>query len=56
MQIAAGRHPVIERIAGEEAGRFIPNDLFLNNGGDRIALITGPNMGGKRHLSSAKPR
>jgi DNA mismatch repair protein MutS len=47
MRIAAGRHPVIEKLAGEEAGRFIPNDLFLNNGADRIALITGPNMGGK---------
>src|SRR5665213_3460364 len=47
MRIAAGRHPVIERLAGEEAGRFIPNDLFLNDGADRIALITGPNMGGK---------
>ena len=47
MRIAAGRHPVIERLAGEEAGRFIPNDLYLNNGADRIALITGPNMGGK---------
>ena len=32
---------------GEEAGRFIPNDLYLNSGADRIALITGPNMGGK---------
>ncbi|HEY4088107.1 MAG TPA: DNA mismatch repair protein MutS [Bryobacteraceae bacterium] len=47
MRIAAGRHPVIEKLAGEEAGRFIPNDLYLNNGADRIALITGPNMGGK---------
>jgi DNA mismatch repair protein MutS len=47
MRIDAGRHPVIEKLAGEEAGRFIPNDLYLNNGADRIALITGPNMGGK---------
>ncbi len=47
MRIAAGRHPVIEKLAGEEAGRFIPNDLYLNSGADRIALITGPNMGGK---------
>jgi DNA mismatch repair protein MutS len=47
MRIAAGRHPVIEKLANEEAGRFIPNDLYLNDGGDRIALITGPNMGGK---------
>lgn len=47
MRIAAGRHPVIERLQNEEAGRFIPNDLYLNDGGDRIAIITGPNMGGK---------
>jgi DNA mismatch repair protein MutS len=47
MRIAAGRHPVIEKIAGEEAGRFIPNDLYLNDSSDRLAIITGPNMGGK---------
>ena len=47
MRIAAGRHPVIERLAEQEAGRFIPNDLYLNDGGDLIAIITGPNMGGK---------
>jgi DNA mismatch repair protein MutS len=47
MRIMAGRHPVIEKLAGEEAGRFIPNDLFLNDTTDRIGIITGPNMGGK---------
>ena len=47
MKIAAGRHPVIEKLTNEEAGRFIPNDLYLNDGADQIALITGPNMGGK---------
>jgi DNA mismatch repair protein MutS len=47
MRIGAGRHPVIEKIAGEEAGRFIPNDLYLNDSSDRLAIITGPNMGGK---------
>ena len=47
MRIAAGRHPVIEKIVGEEAGRFIPNDLYLNDTSDRLAIITGPNMGGK---------
>jgi DNA mismatch repair protein MutS len=50
MRIAAGRHPVIETLAGQlsdETGRFIPNDLYLNSGADLIAIITGPNMGGK---------
>jgi DNA mismatch repair protein MutS len=47
MRILAGRHPVIERLAAEEAGRFIPNDLYLNNGSNLVAIITGPNMGGK---------
>ncbi len=46
--ILQGRHPVVERICeSEQAGKFIPNDLFMNDGSDRILLITGPNMGGK---------
>ena len=44
MRIASGRHPVIEKISEE---RFIANDLYLNNGSALIAVITGPNMGGK---------
>jgi DNA mismatch repair protein MutS len=50
MRIVAGRHAVIERLADEiggETGRFIPNDLYLNSDTDLIAIITGPNMGGK---------
>jgi DNA mismatch repair protein MutS len=47
MRIAGGRHPVIEKLADQEAGRFIPNDLYLNSTTDLIAVITGPNMGGK---------
>ncbi|MBI3667628.1 MAG: DNA mismatch repair protein MutS, partial [Acidobacteria bacterium] len=48
MQVVAGRHPVIERLAeSERAERFIPNDLYLNDSTDLIAVITGPNMGGK---------
>ncbi|MEN6601097.1 MAG: DNA mismatch repair protein MutS [Bryobacteraceae bacterium] len=46
MRIAAGRHPVIEKLAEREATRFIPNDLYLD-GKEFIAVITGPNMGGK---------
>src|SRR5580698_1591354 len=47
MRIMAGRHPVIERLEQQDAGRFIPNDLYLNSDTDLIAIITGPNMGGK---------
>ena len=48
IQIAAGRHPVVERLAAEESGEpFIPNDVFLNDTDRTLALITGPNMGGK---------
>jgi DNA mismatch repair protein MutS len=46
--IVQGRHPVIERIAEQDqSGRFVPNDLYMNSGADRILIITGPNMGGK---------
>ncbi|MCS6951710.1 MAG: DNA mismatch repair protein MutS [Bryobacterales bacterium] len=47
MRIVAGRHPVVEKLTEREGGRFVPNDLYLNQDTDRIALITGPNMGGK---------
>jgi DNA mismatch repair protein MutS len=48
VQIIAGRHPVIERLAESEwAEAFIPNDLYLNHTDSLIAVITGPNMGGK---------
>ncbi len=47
MRIAAGRHPVIEKLAQKEAARFIPNDLYFNADAEFIAVITGPNMGGK---------
>jgi DNA mismatch repair protein MutS len=46
MRVAAGRHPVIEKLASEEAARFIPNDLYLDRS-SHIAIVTGPNMGGK---------
>ncbi len=47
MRVMAGRHPVIERLPDQDSGRFIPNDLYLNDSTDLIAIITGPNMGGK---------
>src|SRR5690242_7294311 len=48
MVIFQGRHPVIEHImTREEAGHFIPNDLYLNPTSDILIIVTGPNMGGK---------
>ncbi len=45
IEIRDGRHPVVERLAA--AGRFVPNDLSLDASGERLWLITGPNMAGK---------
>jgi DNA mismatch repair protein MutS len=47
MRVVAGRHPVIEKLAAIDAQRFIPNDLYFHPGSEFIAVITGPNMGGK---------
>ncbi|HUX75885.1 MAG TPA: DNA mismatch repair protein MutS [Anaerolineae bacterium] len=44
LEIVAGRHPVVERALRDEP--FTPNDLRLD-GGERILVITGPNMAGK---------
>ncbi|MFN4131709.1 MAG: DNA mismatch repair protein MutS [Caldimicrobium sp.] len=43
--IEEGRHPVLERILGEE--KFIPNSLELKENESEFLIITGPNMGGK---------
>jgi DNA mismatch repair protein MutS len=47
LRVAAGRHPVIEKLAEKDAQRFIPNDLYFHPETEFIAVITGPNMGGK---------
>ena len=48
IQIEAGRHPVVERVLDADgAERFIENDVYLNGSDHLLALITGPNMGGK---------
>ena len=50
LEVAAGRHPVVERRMVEGGvGRFVPNSLFVEAGpsGPSVLLITGPNMGGK---------
>lgn len=48
LQIEGGRHPVVERML-EQSGtnRFIENDAYLDGEGRLLAVITGPNMGGK---------
>lgn len=45
LEIRDGRHPVVERLAA--SGQFVPNDVELDAGGERLWLITGPNMAGK---------
>jgi len=47
MRVDAGRHPVIEKLSERDAVRFVPNDLYLNSSKEFVAVITGPNMGGK---------
>jgi DNA mismatch repair protein MutS len=47
MRVAAARHPVIEKLAEKDAQRFIPNDLYFHPETEFLAVITGPNMGGK---------
>ncbi len=39
-----GRHPVLDRQLGE---RFVPNDVELDAAGERLLVLTGPNMSGK---------
>ncbi|MGE5389905.1 MAG: DNA mismatch repair protein MutS, partial [Deltaproteobacteria bacterium] len=45
IEIHNGRHPVVEHTLRE--GRFVPNDIHLDDGDHCFAIITGPNMGGK---------
>ncbi len=45
IDIKDGRHPVVEAVGTD--GPFIPNDAYLDNKTDRLAIITGPNMAGK---------
>ena len=46
IEILQGRHPVVERILSP-GEKFTPNDCKLNNTGQQIILLTGPNMAGK---------
>ena len=45
LRITEGRHPVVEQTLKDVL--FVPNDSFLNDGDDRVAIVTGPNMAGK---------
>jgi len=45
LEIREGRHPVVEQMQPESL--FVPNDTLLNDGADRCAIVTGPNMAGK---------
>ena len=45
IDIRGGRHPVVEKMIPNDM--FIANDVKLDNGENRIAVITGPNMAGK---------
>ncbi len=45
IEIRAGRHPVVERAAGQEP--FVPNDTLLDRDGHQMQIVTGPNMSGK---------
>ena len=45
IDIKEGRHPVVEKMISNDM--FISNDTYLDNGSNRISIITGPNMAGK---------
>lgn len=45
IRITEGRHPVVEQTLKDVL--FVPNDVCLNCGDDRAAIVTGPNMAGK---------
>lgn len=45
LDIVEGRHPVVEQTMQD--GGFVPNDTHMNNDGQRMLIITGPNMAGK---------
>ena len=43
--IKDSRHPVVELLLRESS--FVPNDVNLDTKGERVDIITGPNMAGK---------
>lgn len=45
ISISDGRHPVIE--CALPPGKFVPNDIHLDQTDNEVLIITGPNMAGK---------
>ncbi|MDQ3656240.1 MAG: DNA mismatch repair protein MutS [Chloroflexota bacterium] len=45
IEVAAGRHPVLESIL--PTGEYVPNSAKLDTDNDQIVVLTGPNMAGK---------
>ncbi len=45
LQVIKARHPVVEKALAEMP--FTPNDVSLDSFGERISILTGPNMAGK---------
>lgn len=45
IEIYGGRHPVVEQMIHNDM--FVENDTLLDNGKNRVSIITGPNMAGK---------
>ena len=45
LEIHEGRHAVVEQMRRDSL--FVPNDTYMGQKEDRVAIITGPNMAGK---------
>ena len=45
IDIHDGRHPVVEQVLRDAL--FVPNDTYMGEREQRVAIITGPNMAGK---------
>lgn len=45
IRLKDSRHPVVEALLKDAP--FVPNDVYLDSAGERVAIITGPNMAGK---------
>jgi DNA mismatch repair protein MutS len=45
LDFKGARHPIVEQMVAR--GQFVPNDIYLDAEGQRLMVITGPNMAGK---------